>query len=484
MKAFGLKHLLLTALLLPAAASAQTANSADSLWTVFQHLQVPVPDRCIAIVDVKMPRNAVGKHLYRIRQHPKLDTLLTPEIERRLLAEINRRCDSLGKDSLLTSELFYVTRPYFDWAHHEDPHYRIYMMNYADWNVYRKASEVRKLVRQLRTPAFSLLQINDTLVVDRSLIPEFRRGDRIVSMNGVRAEEYLKYCYRDRYMLPVELMNRYYYSHIVNRFQIGLERDGKSFEVETQGQTGNDVLFRLAKAEELDQNIRTYADAGCGYIAIPEFFFNNSRLIRIVHQAIGDFKKQGITDIILDLRRNPGGYGHAFDELLSIFIDKPVIDYCTGQRIKVTETALKSYKFLKKEQEGQLVDLPDGEIVRNFQAVAKMYIPGMTYYVMVGPDTGSIAASFVNMLQYHGAAKLAGEPLRHNALKYGEEDEGHRRLPTLLAETSVSMVEIDELTRRDDGQVLPDIPIPAVAADYLTGRDGQLDRLLEYIRRE
>lgn len=44
------------------------------------------------------------------------------------------------------------------------------------------------------------------------------------------------------------------------------------------------------------------------------------------------------------------------------------------------------------------------------------------------------------------------------------------------------MVEIDECTRRDDGYIVPDIAIPYVAAEYLTGRDAVLEKLLETIK--
>lgn len=143
---------------------------------------------------------------------------------------------------------------------------------------------------------------------------------------------------------------------------------------------------------------------------------------------------------------------------------------------------MRYYDFLTEGQLGQVVALPESEYVRSFATDPKMYVGGMRYWVLVGHDTGSIAASFVNILQYNDAALLAGEPLRHNALKYGEVLDGGWFLPVLLSESGVSMVRIDELTRRDDGYVLPDIPIPAVAAEYLAGGDAQLDRLLEIVR--
>ena len=109
------------------------------------------------------------------------------------------------------------------------------------------------------------------------------------------------------------------------------------------------------------------------------------------------------------------------------------------------------------------------------------YVGDMKYYVVIRKDTGSIAASFCNILEFNDAASLVGEPLLHNALKYGEEINGEALLPTLLIPTSISTVEFDEYTCAVDGVLMPDIVIPYVARDYLSGRDAMLDKLLEII---
>lgn len=473
---------------LPAALRAEpndpTRQQIDSIIRAGKTFEVRVPNRCFAILDINLPRTLVGgeRKLFSIPTHPGLDSLFTEAELAQIRAEIDSRCDSLGKDSLLTSELFWVMRPYFDRLYHEDPHYRISMPPYGDPAVYPKRRNRRRLERQLCMPAFVMLQINDTLLVDRSLDPAFRRGDMIAAINGVPAAEYLKYSYHDRYMLPVSLMGNYFYGQIVDRFRIDLIRNEEALTVETTGSPGLTTSFKLDLAESMDNNIRTYPEAACGYIAIPQFFPSNSRLIRIVHKTLLDFKKEGLTHVILDLRRNPGGCGHAFDKLLSIFIDKPVVEYCTGRWVKASKQAMKYYDFLTEEMLGQVVPLPDEEVVRSFETTPGMYVGGMRYYVLISRDTGSIAASFVNMLQYHGAAELAGEPLLHNALKYGETLDGSWLEPTGLYQNGLSMVRIDECTQTGDGILRPDIPIPYVAADHLSGRDALLDKLLELIR--
>lgn len=82
-------------------------------------------------------------------------------------------------------------------------------------------------------------------------------------------------------------------------------------------------------------------------------------------------------------------------------------------------------------------------------------------------------------MPHNGAVQLVGEPLRHNALKYGETVDARFGISGLYL--YVSTVEFDEYTRAVDGVLMPDIAIPYVARDYLSGRDAMLDKLLEII---
>lgn len=198
-----------------------------------------------------MPRSLIGtgRRLFQVRNHPGLDSLFTEAEMAQIRAEIDARCDSLGKDSLLSSELFYVLRPYLDRLHYEDPHYRILLPPIGDAESFTRRDQ-RRIQRTLPTPGFNLLQINDTLIVDRSLDPAFRRGDQVTAINGVAAAEYLKHSYDDRHMHPISLMGRYFYSQVVDRFRIELLRDGRPMVIETAGMSAAGTLFELSRAEE------------------------------------------------------------------------------------------------------------------------------------------------------------------------------------------------------------------------------------------
>lgn len=455
-----------------AAANAQS----DSLSQLYLTRLVHITDRAVEAYDSKNPK---PRRLYRVTAHPASDTLLTPEKEAEIMREVDRRYAETGKDSLLTSDMIYVLKPYFEWLRYEDPHYRISPTVPINTNIYKHD---RQFYKRLKTPAFDYLCVNDTIIVENSLAPQFRRGDMIVSINGITPREYLKYGYDDRYNAIHSLMRYYHYGDMATKFEVELLRDSRTTTVSTEGLPLMKAGLELSRIGATEKSLRIYEDAACGYISIPAFYPDNSRLIRIIRRAILDFRKRGCTNVILDLRRNLGGSGSRFDELMSIFIDRPVVKYCRGQRVKVSDRTIGCYDFLTDDMKGRLVDLPADEYAAEFPTIPKMFVEGMKYYVMMSRNTGSIAASFCNILQYNEAALLVGEPLMHNALKYGEVTYGRSFMPIQLRETCVSTVEIDEYTYAVDGVLMPDIPIPYVAADYLTGRDAMLEKLLEKIR--
>lgn len=432
---------------------------------------IPVGNRAIEIYDVVTPKAEIGRRLFKIDEHPAFDSLLTPGVERRILSEINLRCDKLDRDTLLTSDLIWVYRPYFDWLFNEDPHCRIDPMI--------PVKDPLK-TKRLKVPEFDILCINDTLIVNHSLNPDYQTGDRILSINDIPASSLLEYTYPDRYDTPANIMRHYYFSNVVDTFRIKLERGGRIIDTSTAGDIQSRVVLKLKQQQAL--KIQTFPDARSACITVSGFYPNNSWLVKKLHNHIEKCKSAGIANIILDLRMNPGGYGDRFDELLSIFINRPSVKYLRKAKVKCSPEMMGLYDFLTEEMMGQTVELPDSEIVREFPLQSGMYIDGMRYYVLMSRDTGSIAASFCNILQFNGAASLVGEPLLRNALKYGETVPGKTLLPTLLQQTGISTVEYDEHTRAVDGVLLPDIAIPYVARDHLSGEDAMLDKLLEIIK--
>lgn len=427
----------------------------------------------LKVGDVYIPKPEKWEHLPDIPEHIGFRTHLTADVKDSLLSEINDISRNTVKDTLMTPDLFRIFRPYFDWLRYIDPHYMVFNYNVMSSLDYPTGRARRKVYKEnVRSLPFDLLNINDTLVIRISLDTLFHKGDMVLSINGNAVSDILVYSYSDRHTTPGSLLRNYYSQDMTDRYEVAVMRNGRNITLRTSGRKNEyDTSVRLRQLQSTENNVRRYGD-NTGYILIPEFFQDNSRLIRIIRKALLAFKKDGIGNVILDLRNNPGGYGDRFDELLSMFIDKDSILYMNIQKIM---------------QDGIISEIPENEFFRSIELDNSLFISGLKYYVLMNSSTVSVAASFCNIMQYNSAATIVGEPLPHNALRYGETVSlpsgrfPHRDLPALFRETGISIVEFDEYTETADGILMPDIGIPYIAEDYLTGKDGMLEKLLEII---
>lgn len=440
----------------------------DSLWRIIESREVVIGDKT-GLLDVRVPAGEVPDLCFLPREHPAQDTV--PAAIREAVAERTRLT---GRDSLSSADLMWALRPYLRWLQRIDPHLRVQ----PQARLALKSRQAYRTAKNAPLPGFLLLNIRDTLLVERSVDPLFRPGDRLLAINGCPVGDYLVRCYDDRSIYSFTLMANHDFEMVrAQGYTVLFERSGERRTVHTAGRPWQEVYLGLLRQREF--LTRIFPEAKAGYFAITEFYPNNGLLIKKLRRAILAAKEQGCTSFILDLRGNPGGNGSAFDDLLSIFINKPSIHYLKGQRVRVGPETLRDYDFLTDSMRWQLVDVPPEGRVAEVRLDRKKYIPGMKYYVLMNKDTGSVAASFCNILQFNDAAELVGEPLLENALRYGEVTQRWHGLTRLML--TVSTVEFDECTRAEDGVLRPDIPIPYVAADYLAGRDAMLVRLLDRI---
>lgn len=188
-------------------------------------------------------------------------------------------------------------------------------------------------------------------------------------------------------------------------------------------------------------------------------------------------KEEGYSDLIIDLRENPGGSGEALNLIFSVFSNKDSLAYLKDAKARVSKIT-KDYGF-EESQYGQLLSLPSENIFLSFALDSSLYVPGLEVYVLISSNTVSITASFANICQYNEIATLVGEPLAYNALKYGEVELGE----FLDNPFAFSTIQYDEHTKAKDGIVRPDIPIPYIASEYMKEGDPVLEKLLEYLKK-
>ena len=457
-----------------------------SAQNVIRICNAKIGDPYWSLEDIKMPKPKRWKKLWDIPEHPAFDNFVTEQVKDSLLLLINEINGKYTLDSLRTSDLMRIFKPYLDWLRYIDPHYFVYFQpNFSSGTATKKNIEAfnRKYCRYL---PFTCLNINDTLLVQTSIDEQFKYGDRLLSINGCEVSEMIQYSQFERRFLPVYLLCNYYGHDFSRKFDVVIQRDNNIMTLHSDN-CKMSAITKIFQKEEIynSENRCYYSEYQTGYIKISQFYPVNTLLIKTIRKSLLNFKKNGAKNIILDLRGNSGGNGSNWNELMGIFIDKDSIRVQSAPMLRVSKYTL-DYDFAKKEDIGHNVAFPEGEYYGLIPLKRANYVAGLNYYVLMDKSTHSTAATFCNVLQFNGAAKLVGEPLLHNALKYGEVICSVRRFPNKsfpgnMVESSISTVEFNECTKAVDGILMPDIIIPYVAKEYMSGDDYMISKLLEYI---
>lgn len=442
----------------------------------------------IQMKDILYIKETDWNELYSIPEHPLFDSLRTEKISNKILEDVNLRRKAIG-DTLRTADIFYCWLPYFEWLKNIDPHYEISLVVPSKYNhLYKEPDEIAERENELRTQATiipaSIININDTLIVRTSLCSELKKGDIILSINDIDAQEILKYSFRYRYDDIPTLLNYYYFHGVDSAYDVEYIRKGVTCRTHFEGYPNMYTYLSQISRVETTESAHYYEKEHTGYIKLPKFYPDNSRLFKFVQKKIQNFRKQGCSDIIIDLRNNPGGSGHMIERFLAMFVDKSSITISKQEWVKVSETSIKDYPGLSSHKIGELVQLADSPSLQPFSLNRKLYIDGITTYLLMDQGTESTAAAFCNIMQYNKGAILVGEPLLHNAYVYGDVIDG-KRLENpflgLLSDDSISTTMSDVYTLAEDGILKPDIEIPYVAKEYTDGNDAVLNELLKII---
>jgi len=394
------------------------------------------------------------------KYHPySFDSLGNREIDE-LIETIG---ESLPSQKLNDAEIVFQARKLMDFINHEDPHFRI-------MPVLRKFPDLKYRTGSIIVPPFRGLCINDSLLVYSSYDEKLKRGDLIISINDIPIRDYLHHYYRDRY---VDMGNLVWYFNyqIYPEYKIDYIRNNEKKSVTIKGMRYTDYLVKEGRFCEG----KIMPDYSLGYFKIREFE-NNGYILKRFRKLIEKMNQSGYSDLIIDLRENPGGSGDNLNLFFSFFSDKDSLHYLKDAKARVSKIT-KDYGF-DESQYGKVLSLPSENVFHSFALDSSLFVPNLKVYVLISLNTGSIAASFANICQYNEIATLVGEPLAYNALKYGEVAIGEF-MDNLF---SFSTIQYDEYTKAKDGIVRPNIPITYIAREYMKGGDPVLEKLLEYLK--
>lgn len=159
-----------------------------------------------------------------------------------------------------------------------------------------------------------------------------KAGDVIVSVDGIDVEGY-----------SLEKVADMIRGEVGTRVQLGIKREGEK-----------DILYFDLVREEIRVSpvSSKVLDEGIGYIRISSFNGNTEENIR---KVLEKFDSQGIADIIVDLRNNPGGLLDEVVEVCKHFIPKgPIV------HIEERDGSRTTYSSELEEQKYRLAVLVDG----------------------------------------------------------------------------------------------------------------------------
>ena len=388
--------------------------------------------------------------------HPNIFAYMT---ETEFDSLINQTARNLPSDSISEPEFFYQLRRVFDNVTMADPHFRF---------ICNPKAENSRYIKYFKVLPFTFLKINDSLLVDRSFTKSVFPGDRLLKIDDIAIEDFMKYSYNDRYFTSTSLLSNYNF-HFRNDYKLTIERNGDVLETTING------LDSRVYGKKRVTSVLTDSKNGFGYIQINEFRYNKF-IIKKLSALVDQVKQKGGNTIIIDIRKNPGGNGDDLDELLSVMSNKSCLPYSTGEFLKMSELTL-DYGF-PRDSIGKLISLPDSMFFKKIPLMPEKYKGAMNYYVMVSENTGSMAAALANVLQYNGIATIVGEPLKRNATLFGDVC----KVGILNSYAIISTSQTDFHTKAIDGILYPEIHIPYIASEYMKGGDPVLEKLLEYLK--
>ncbi|MDD6358230.1 MAG: S41 family peptidase [Bacteroidales bacterium] len=273
---------------------------------------------------------------------------------------------------------------------------------------------------------FCMICKDGHLYVEYSEDKKIKRGDEILSINSVSKDEILRYSYKWRYYDGNSVLRRCHYMYS-DKYNVEFKRNDKIQKCAIKG---------VEKCETPFRNTIIFNKEKVGYFNLQNFI--DDKLPEKMSVFIDSLQKLGISDLIIDIRKNGGGNSNMINDFFSIMSDAPNYEGFRAAKIKISPYTKEAVKQMFGEYVDTL-DFHDGAFVDTENLYEKIkenakvdtvdffcvnlnkekYKKGMRYYIWIGEDTGSTAAMFARCAQMNKIALLVGEETQINPDRYG-----------------------------------------------------------------
>lgn len=205
--------------------------------------------------------------------------------------------------------------------------------------------------------------------------------------------------------------------------------------------------FTITREQVSDPSVRWAVTDGIGIMTLSRF---DEDAASLAQQAAKEFKQQGVTSVIVDLRGNGGGYLEAAKQIAGLWLDKQLV---------VTEKT-------------------DGKVVDEIRSTGTPILKDTKTIVLVNDTSASASEILAGALQEYGVATLVGQKTFGKGTVQQVLDLPEGR----LIKITIARWYTPKGKNITKEGITPDKVIDMTAEDMNAGRDPQLDKAKELAR--
>lgn len=383
----------------------------------------------------------------------------------------------------------------------------------------------RALYYQRDKLPFSFQLINGRMFIDRNASEDhgLEKGTEVLAIDGVSMGEILNrlmaYISADgenaakkEFELQLSGTEKYETFDILfplefgakDHFQLELldHRSGQNRSVRVKPQS---TFQRRAALQERYPDLLTTADARwafrllsdkTAYLKLGTFTVWNMEMDwkKYLQSAFRELRSKHISSLIIDIRDNVGGLDEVYAFILQRLLSEPITLEDRPDKVGYRSIPQSLRPFLNTwdqrvfdfgekavpQPDGNYVLDPEKNAVTTFQPRRDGY-RGHTYLI-TNPANSSATHQMAKLMKDHHLGTLVGRTTGGNQRGLNGGIIFFTVLPNTQIEVDIPVIGSYTLPDTPNGGIVPDLPVEPTVEDYLSGKDRELEYILQLIR--
>lgn len=195
----------------------------------------------------------------------------------------------------------------------------------------------------------------------------------------------------------------------------------------------NQANFNKAHADSIKIITFETLDNNTGYISIKDFVMDKNDFKKEIEFVFNQIRQDTLTNLIIDIRNNPGGNSELADILTSYVYDKP---YKANSKILIKRSDqyyryLRGYfswwfrpflRFIKQIEDYKNTSIGETyeDVKGNKNTIRTEYRFEGKKYLLINSNTFSTALGFATVFKDYNIGKIIGEPTKSEVNEFGD----------------------------------------------------------------